>query len=766
MNTIRVPPRPSKAKEKEMARVRSLKIALGVVVGFIVVIMYLAFTTPRTIQHQTTVQVSDILEVARQRFLARELNDAEILYKKALEFDPDFPPAYLNLGVVYSQTNRLELAEETMKQALAIDPDYADALFNLALVLHMTDHPEDAEPYFQHLLEVSPQHKAGFMNYGILLREWTPPRLSEAQEMLRRAVSIDPSYSKGWQVLGLTLMDTDDYAEAAEVFARAMEGPEYANDADTHLAFGYSLAESFPSSEASPMYEFRDTGETRGERAIRILGRALTLRYGPYLPAGLPSVFGRVFIQSDENLALWQDARAVTAYLLRFLFGEDKWLDIMLHGNDPGISHVPMRIDPSEYSLDPTRFLYEDLPVSAVANNAHRFSTRYLEWGAPVSLPPRPASKLSSGVVTVGIMSGDLREHPVCEHTSFLFSTIDRHRFRVVALSVGPPSSASCRLQVEKNADEFLDLYGEKPAAAAQAIREAGVHVLIETSGLFHTKGLEILHHRPAPVTAHYLGFSVGTLGSPAFDFYLSDNVAAPAEYSGHFMEHVLRMPYSYHFAHSTSASAPSDMGFSRAEFGLPEDGIVFSCFNQPYKLRPDVFGVWMDLLRRVPGSVLWLKQEAAETRNNIVNEAAAAGVSPDRIVFAERMEEKEEHFARMALADLALDTWVYNGHTLTFDQLRAGVGVVTMAMASHASRVAASITIAGEFGTDLIASSAREYEDLSFELVSPGPLRDALDVKMSKRFATPLFDLQVSTRSFEAAVDQMWAAYEANLLE
>jgi predicted O-linked N-acetylglucosamine transferase (SPINDLY family) len=199
----------------------------------------------------------------------------------------------------------------------------------------------------------------------------------------------------------------------------------------------------------------------------------------------------------------------------------------------------------------------------------------------------------------------------------------------------------------------------------------------------------------------------------------------------------------------------------SRAEAGLPESGFVFSCFNNTVKFTPDLFDVWMRLLRNVEGSVLWLSRGTATAQANLRREAEKRGVAGDRLVVAPRVARNEDHLARVRLADLFLDTLYYNAHTTAADALWAGVPVLTCRGETFAGRVAASLL--GAVGLpELITTSLADYESLALRLARDPELLASLRDKLARnRRSFPLFDTDRFTRHIEAAYTAMWERAE-----
>ncbi len=263
----------------------------------------------------------------------------------------------------------------------------------------------------------------------------------------------------------------------------------------------------------------------------------------------------------------------------------------------------------------------------------------------------------------------------------------------------------------------------------------------------------EIFAARPAPVQVNYLGYP-GTMGAEYIDYIIADrHVIAEAE-SGAYSEKIVYMPHSYQ--PNDSKRAISAMPVARKDFGLPESGFVFCCFNNTFKITPDVFDVWMRLLNAVGGSALWMFCENEATAENLRAEARRRGVSPERLVFANRIPV-DEHLGRHRLADLFLDTLYYNAHTTASDALWAGLPVLTCAGSTFASRVAASLLHAAGL-PELITGSLGDYEKLALKFANDPALLGEIKARLAKnRDTCPLFDTARYTRAIEAAYTRMW---------
>ncbi|HVN36477.1 MAG TPA: tetratricopeptide repeat protein, partial [Casimicrobiaceae bacterium] len=331
----------------------------------------------------------------------------------------------------------------------------------------------------------------------------------------------------------------------------------------------------------------------------------------------------------------------------------------------------------------------------------------------PVPVAPRPARPRGDRL-RVGYLSRDFREHPTGRLMAGLFEESDRNRFDLYAYSYGPDDGSATQQRI-RNAfgESWRDVESLSDPDVAAKIRDDGIDVLIERKG--HTRGgrLGILASRPAPVQLHYMSFP-GTLGYDAVDGIIADDVVIPAGAEAFYHERVWRMPRCY-FVNDARRGLPA--ATTRRDAGLAEDALVFACFNQSYKLSAPVFAIWMDVMARVPRVVLWLLASGRRMVANLQRHAARAGVDPARIVFAPHVPQ-DAHIARLACADLALDTRPYGSHTTGCDALWAGVPLLTCPGETFASRVGASLLHTAGM-PELIAASLDDYRVRLHELAA-----------------------------------------------
>jgi predicted O-linked N-acetylglucosamine transferase (SPINDLY family) len=323
----------------------------------------------------------------------------------------------------------------------------------------------------------------------------------------------------------------------------------------------------------------------------------------------------------------------------------------------------------------------------------------------------------------------------------------------MIAISFGPDTNDDMRRRLRPAFDRFIEVRELNDRDAARQLRELEVDIAVDLKGYTRDARAGILAYRPAPVQVSYLGFPA-TMGASFMDYILADRYVIPEGEEPFYAEQVVRLPHCYQVTDDRRPIAESTL--SRRDAGLPEQGFVFCCLNNCYKISPPLFETWMRLLRAVPGSVLWLLDGGATAVDNLRREAAARGVDPQRLAFAGKLPQAE-HLARYRLADLFLDTLPYNAHTTASDALWAGLPVVTCTGSTFAGRVATSILHAIGL-PDLVAPSLEQYETLALDLAtSPARLAEVRERVARNRLAQPLLDTDGFRRAIEAAYRTMW---------
>jgi len=358
---------------------------------------------------------------------------------------------------------------------------------------------------------------------------------------------------------------------------------------------------------------------------------------------------------------------------------------------------------------------------------------------AHITQPPAPlwqGQRYNHERIRIAYLSSDLREHPVGRNVVNVLEHHDRAHFEAIGIFTSRSDDSELFLRISNTFDQFHNVAALSDEEVAQLIRALEVDILVDLNGQTDGWRPGICRFRPAPIIATWLGYA-GTTGADFIDYIIADAIVAPLKDQSFFSESISHLPSTF-----WPASTPPTLAEAcRVECGLPSEGFVFACLNNPWKIGAAQFHVWMRLLKAVPGSVLWLRQGNGSTIHNLRMKANSLGVSAGRIIFAPPTETNAQHLTRLKLADLFLDTFPYNAHATAADALMVGLPIVTMKGASFASRVAASLLAAVGL-SDLVTEDIHQYENLALALAKdPTRLKTVRERLGIARATAPLFN-------------------------
>jgi predicted O-linked N-acetylglucosamine transferase (SPINDLY family) len=337
-----------------------------------------------------------------------------------------------------------------------------------------------------------------------------------------------------------------------------------------------------------------------------------------------------------------------------------------------------------------------------------------------------------------------------------LFELHDKSTFEIFGFSFGPEKNDEIRLRISNAFDKFINVKFKSDSEIVRFSRDLNIDIAIDLMCFSQFNRFGIFVEKCAPIQINFLGYP-GTSGSKCIDYILADKIIIPEKFKKYYSEKIIYMPDSYKLDHPTRKI--SDKIFTREELGLPKNGFVFCCFNQTYKITPNVFGIWMKILKQVKGSVLWLLEDNLTATNNLKLEANKRDIDVKRIIFARRMK-MSDHLARLKVADLFIDTLPYNAHTSASDGLWVGLPFLTLAGDTFASRVGASMLNAIGL-PELITHSENEYKNKAIELATNSTLLKEIKKKLERnKLSKPLFDAKLFTKNVESAYIIMHEKY------
>jgi len=693
------------------------------------------------------------------------------------------------------QRGQLDDAERGFKKFLRHDPKHFGALNIYAILLIQKGRYGDASSVLQRAIELNPSSEKTFCNYGLALKKLK--RFDDALAAFSTAIKINPVNAENWNNRGTVNNDLERFEFAVADFDQALTLVQSYAEAASNK--GRSLLRLRRYDEALAAFDFslrcnRTLAQSWTGRG-NVLGKLS--RHAEALAAfqtatevapgfiegwiGLADAICNVNGFTKEALAAYEAAITIDPQSSEAWAGKGQWLSNTSKFDDALAAYTKaLQIDPQlpygqghivylkSQLCDWTGFTQKRTECLAGIDAARSVITPFhsLSAGADAKQQLRCATLFSKDVdplspalfninsgpgerIRVAYMSGDFRDHAVAYLIAGVLEKHDPARFELFGISLSPETDSPVARRLKATFAEFHDVSAKNDIEIAQLLRALQIDIAVDLTGYTLHMRPGILAHRPAPVHVNYLGYA-GTMGSPHRDYIIADKTVIPEQDQIHFAEKIAWLPDL--FMPADDQRAISSAAQRRSDFDLPEQGFVFCAFNNAYKITPEIFDIWMRLLKQIGGSVLWLSKLNETARANLQIAAENRGVDSHRLVFAQHTERQEDHLARHRLADLFLDTNHYNAHTTANDALWAGLPVVTCTGSAFAGRVASSLVRAAGI-PELVTSSLEDYEALAMRLASDPALLASVREKLAvHRPIAPLFDTLLYTRHLEAA--------------
>jgi predicted O-linked N-acetylglucosamine transferase (SPINDLY family) len=628
-----------------------------------------------------------------------KLDDALIGYQRAITLNPNDPEYYNNMGILLEKREEFDDAIISYNKALSIKPDYVEANYNLGNAFKKLGEIEAATFYFKKAISYNANYTQAYNNLGNILHQ--EGRIDEAIRMFQKAISINPSLAETYCNLGYAFIEKNNINKAILALKKSIHlNPNFFQ---SYLNLGNIFSDEDQIINAIDMY--------------------------------------------NKALSIKPDFELVRSKRLHQLANICNWKAI--EEDRLFISQLGTQ---KQFTTPWSLLSLEDNPQN------HR---KRSEIFAKIKFPQKsipfiaPISKFNKRI-RVGYFSSDFYDHATMSLISKVFSLHNREKFEIYIYSYDLDKKDEIKTNLIKSVDVFDDVSLMSDKDIALLARQDQIDIAVDLKGYTRNNRSGILAYRAAPIQVNYLGYP-GTMGTDFIDYLIADSTIIPKEYRDYYSEKIIYMPHSYQPTNNSRLISPKVV--TKSDMGLPEDSFIFCCFNNSYKITSIEFDIWMRLLKKVDGSVLWLLQTNEWAEINLKKEAEKREVNPDRIIFAKKIAQSE-HLARQKLADLFLDTFNVNAHTTASDALWGGLPVLTMIGKGFPARVAASLLNALGL-PELITDNEKDYEYLALELASnPEKLTKIKNKLIMNRMSKPLFNTEIYTKHLENGYQQVYQNY------
>lgn len=687
-------------------------------------------------------------------------------YRKALKIKPSFWQAQGKLGELFMALGRYCEATECFERVTRLEPAFVPGYVHLAESLASQTRVEQAIAALDRVPSSAPEFSAILRLKAIYQqRSGLAKEAVDTFRMLAERMPSDPSVLND---LATALIRANELQEAESIYKKALalaDAPAlvFRNYVSLLLKCGRmeeaqakadEVLEKFPQNPDAYISQFNvsaaafdlDAANAHYRQAMRY-GRETLLEY-----------------KKRSDSISTQDSGADTDPdpLERFVkfwdeqLADCQWATYEFNKNRLSCALKPMLETASIRGFAPflsLRFPLTNEVSRALSREAARLA---VEAATKAGIPAFDCSGLTQeNAIRVGYLSADFRSHAVGHLVRQMFRYFDRNRFKIYLYNLYYGRNGEIGSEILESADVFRDLSNLAAGEAVRTIRSDRIHILVDLNGYTKHSRTEIVAARCAPIQINHMGYP-GSMGADFIDYAVGTSTLIPAEHEEFYSEKIIRLPHTHNFV---SAMPEPRGGLTRTQFGLPEEGFVYASFNGAHKIDPQVFALWMRILKRVPNAVLWQLSDTPMVRRNLRKEAQLHGVDPQRLIFADTVPP-QDHIDRLALADLYLDTTVYSAFTTLAMTLWAGLPVIAMLGDRYSTRMGAVAVQAAGLG-DLVVSDLNRYEELAVALAEdPLRLKGYRQHLLDHGRESALFDRQGWIEAMQTAFERVWSRY------
>jgi predicted O-linked N-acetylglucosamine transferase (SPINDLY family) len=635
--------------------------------------------------------------------LAGDFRSAAHWCRKALQVARDIPETWFNLSIALGGLGQSAEAVDAANRASRLTQASAEAQNSIGLQLLSLQAFTEAKECFERSIALAPAHPFAYSNLGKLFE--TLELYDDAERCLRRAIELQPLLAPLYVNLGGVLNASKRHQPAEAACRRALILDPMSTQGWSNL--GKSLLEQLRLDEAEDACRRALALDERASLAHEIL--ALINIQRSDFPAAV----------REFNLALEKDPH------------DPKLLTNKLFS----LSYLP---DTSPEEMIAAARLFDAA--------AHRGVRPFRAWSCTAD----PHRRLR-----VGLVSGDLRRHPVGYLLKGPLAHLSRSEVELVAYS-NNPNEDDLTAELRQHFASWVEVAGISDRELAERVHDDAIDILVDLAGHTLYSRLPAFAWKPAPVQVTWLGY-FATTGLSEIDWKIGDAWLSPPDEEHHFTEKIWRLPDSC-FCFSPPQDAPAVAVLPSIANGYP----TFGCFNNLAKVNDDVIEVWSRVLAGSPGARLLLKTKqlaSEEVRVALLARFERFGIAADRLIL-EGPAPYAEYLASYARVDLALDPFPYPGGATTADGLWMGVPALTLRGDRFIGHQGESLLHAAGLA-DWIAPDREDYVRMAVAFAADQPRLAQLRAGLRQQVAaSPLFDAPRYARHLEAAWRSMWQGW------
>jgi len=587
---------------------------------------------------------------------------------------------------------------------------------------------------------------------------------------LTKAIKIKIDYYQAYNNLGIAYSRLDNFKKAIESYEQSIKIKNDYSDAHNNLGLTYQKIENFEKSincynNAIKFDEkFLDAYLNRGtvfliidkyKHAFSDFKKALILK--PDCKEALIKI-GDVLIKDKKIL------EALVNYKKAYDIDPDSigLLGKIIHAKlticewsnyNKLRDEINKKISSKKDVISPSQNIYinDDLRIQQqlLATNLEKLNKKKYP-SAEIKFSLKKNKKIK-----IAYFSTDFKTHAVSYLIKDLFKLHNKEEFEIYGFYI-EDFIDDVNKELTKYFDQFFFVKNLTSLEIVNKCKDLNLDIIIDLNGHTDNHRIEVFSYKPAPLIINYLGYP-GTSGLWYYDYIIADKNLIPENFINFYSEKIIFMPNCYQI----NSYIKIENKFSKKDFGIPENSFVFSCFNNLNKFTPNIFKIWMDILKEVKNSIIWFISEDNLAKKNLQTLANLNNINVERLVFSSSLP-KSKHLNRYLYTNLFLDNFPYNAHTTASDCLRLGTPLITLSGNMFQSRVSASLLKTLQMD-ELITYTEEEYKNLAIEIGNNNKKYIQIKNKLRKNLLeSNLFNPKIYTKNFEKALKLIYEKYES----
>lgn len=600
------------------------------------------------------------INLAKSLHVSGKISEAQAIYFDLSKNEKNNNQLFFLLGTTFLQQKKYEEAISFFKKSISLDPNFPNVYNNLGIALAETKNFAKAKINYDKAIKLNKNYFDAYHNRGISLY-----RLKKYEEAIRDfqlVIKFTPTNSKVYNSLGNVYKNLKRYPEALNYYEKAIQINPNFSEAINNKSVVFYIQKNYLES-------------------LKCLDRLFQI------DPKFKNLIENIIVNKMEIFD-WNDL--------------DKYIQI-----------IKRQFKQNEFIFEPLflHYIFDDPALHK--KNAKNYINQEIKY---ISQKKSKIKKYKNEKIKIGYFSADYRNHPVLHTMRKIFRSHNRSNFEIYAFSFEKETSSNIwKKDVKHYFKDFFSVGDMSDSEIREIAINKKIDLAVDLTGLTNNGRPTLFFNRVAPVQISYLGYT-GTSGNSEMDYIIADRIVIPENEQKNYTEEVLYLPHCYISSGENVALKDSNKKLKRSDFFLPENHVVYCAFHNPLKINPKLFHSWINILKKVDNSVLWIKVNNKISRQNLELEAKKRNIDSKRIVFTEREEDINLHLEKLKLADIFLDTYPYNSHSTVYDNIKAELPMIIQKGKIFSSRVGASIYSSFGMG-ELVAKNRKEYENIAIDI-------------------------------------------------